>query len=209
MQRLVPPELRGYTPQELSQPASPLAFNARTGHQYTVGEMEAAKSGPLWAPVSGAQTIGAGVEQMAQPDSAEKLRGAGKVLTGAVDVASPAFVAAGATAPLEAAAWYAISKAAQKTGQAAATIAGANPEDAQEIGDVASAVPLVYGFGKIAVRVEQSEPGTASEVLCDQVQQQRRFAGAGLANNVEMPPPLFRGEHDQIARDAGTEKKLL
>ena len=66
-----------------------------------------------------------------------------------------------------------------------------------------------HGFGEIAMRIEQGEPGAGSEVLRDQVQQQRRFAGAGLADNVEVAPPLFRGEHDQIARYAGTEKKLL
>ena len=64
-------------------------------------------------------------------------------------------------------------------------------------------------FGKIAVRVEQGEPGAGSEVLCDQIQQQRRLAGAGLADDVQVPPPLFWGEHYQIARYAGTEKKLL
>ena len=66
-----------------------------------------------------------------------------------------------------------------------------------------------HGFGEIAVRIEQREPGAGGEVLRDQVQQQRRFAGAGLADDVEVPPPLLGGEHDQIARNAGTEKKLL
>ena len=48
-----------------------------------------------------------------------------------------------------------------------------------------------HGFGEIAVRVEQCESGAGSEVLHDQVQQQCRFAGAGLADEVEMPPPLL------------------
>jgi hypothetical protein len=43
-----------------------------------------------------------------------------------------------------------------------------------------------HGLGKIAVRIEQGEPGAGSEVLRDQIQQQCRFAGAGLADNVEV-----------------------
>jgi hypothetical protein len=59
------------------------------------------------------------------------------------------------------------------------------------------------------MRIEEREPGAGCEVLRDQVQQQRRFTGAGLADNVQVTPPLLGREHDQIARYAGTEKKLL
>ena len=59
------------------------------------------------------------------------------------------------------------------------------------------------------MRIEQREALAGGEVLRDQVQQQRRFAGAGLADDVEVAPPLFRGEHDELARDAGAEKQLL
>ena len=59
------------------------------------------------------------------------------------------------------------------------------------------------------MRVEQCEPGAGREVLRDQVQQQRRFAGAGLADDVEMPAPLVGSEHNRITRYAGAEKKLL
>jgi hypothetical protein len=50
-----------------------------------------------------------------------------------------------------------------------------------------------HSLGEVAVRIEQREPGAGSEVLRDQVQQQRRFAGTGLADDVEMTPPFFRG----------------
>jgi len=66
-----------------------------------------------------------------------------------------------------------------------------------------------HGFGEIAVRVKQREPFTRREVLRDQVEQQRRFAGAGLPDDVEVSAPRLGDEHDKIARDAGTEKKLL
>ena len=64
-------------------------------------------------------------------------------------------------------------------------------------------------LGKVAVRVEQRQAFAGREVLRDQVEQQRRFAGAGLADDVEVTAPRLGSEHDQIARDAGAEKKLL
>jgi hypothetical protein len=66
-----------------------------------------------------------------------------------------------------------------------------------------------HSFGKIPVRVEQGQPLAGSEILCDQVQQQRRFAGASLADDLQMPAPLVGSEHHEIARDAGAEKQLL
>ena len=66
-----------------------------------------------------------------------------------------------------------------------------------------------HRFGEIAVRIEQREAFAGGEVLRDQVEQQRRFAGAGLADDVEVPAPLLGVEHDEIARNAGAEAKLL
>jgi hypothetical protein len=45
--------------------------------------------------------------------------------------------------------------------------------------------------------------------LGDEIEQQRRFAGAGLANDVKVAAALLGIEHDQIARDASAEAKLL
>src|SRR5438067_855883 len=59
------------------------------------------------------------------------------------------------------------------------------------------------------MRVEQRETLACREVLRDQIQEQRRFTGAGLADDVEVPAPRLRGEHDGMARNAGTETKLL
>jgi hypothetical protein len=69
---------------------------------------------------------------------------------------------------------------------------GIGAAEADLLGDdrrVAGAVsPQVQqqGFGELAVRVAQCQPLVGSEVLRDQVQQQRRFAGAGLPDEVEM-----------------------
>ena len=66
-----------------------------------------------------------------------------------------------------------------------------------------------HRFGEIAVRIEEREPFAGREVLRDQIEEQRRFAGAGLADDVEVAAPRLGGEHDEIARNAGAEKKLL
>ena len=66
-----------------------------------------------------------------------------------------------------------------------------------------------HRLGEIAVRIEQRQALAGGEVLRNQVQEQRRFAGAGLADDVEVPAALLGVEHDEIARHAGTEAKLL
>ena len=57
-----------------------------------------------------------------------------------------------------------------------------------------------HRFGEIAVRIEQREPFAGGEVLRDEIEEQRDLAGAGLADDVEVPAPLLGIEHDELAR---------
>ena len=66
-----------------------------------------------------------------------------------------------------------------------------------------------HRFGEIAVWIEQRQPFAGGEVLRDEIEEQRRFAGAGLADDVEVATPRLGGEHGSSARNAGAEKKLL
>ena len=59
------------------------------------------------------------------------------------------------------------------------------------------------------VRIKESNAATSGKVLGDEVVQQGTLAGAGLADDVEMAAALLGVEHDEIARDAGAEAKLL
>ena len=60
------------------------------------------------------------------------------------------------------------------------------------------------------MRVEQCEPLAGGEVLGNEIEKESAFAGAGLADDVKMPAPLLRDEHDKFARGrAGTNAKLL
>jgi hypothetical protein len=45
--------------------------------------------------------------------------------------------------------------------------------------------------------------------LRDQIQQQGGFAGAGLADDVEVAAPLVGREHGELARDAGANGKIV
>ena len=65
------------------------------------------------------------------------------------------------------------------------------------------------GFGEVAVRIEQGETFAGREVLPDQVEQKRAFAGAGLPDHIEMPAPLFRVEQDIAAQRVGADAELL
>jgi hypothetical protein len=46
--------------------------------------------------------------------------------------------------------------------------------------------------GKIAMRIKQSDACTIFKILAQQIEQQRAFAGAGLADDVEMSVALVR-----------------
>ena len=59
------------------------------------------------------------------------------------------------------------------------------------------------------MRIEQSEACTVPKVLLDQIEQQRAFAGAGLADDVEVPAALVGFEHRQLARGAGADAKRM
>ena len=61
------------------------------------------------------------------------------------------------------------------------------------------------GFGEVAMRIEESQALAGDEVLPDQIEQEGAFAGAGLADDVEMTAAFLRIEHDQFARRAGTD----
>lgn len=178
----IPHELRGYTPSELAQPSG--QFNYRTGQQYTVGQ-QLTPVPVLDAPVQGVQQIGQGIAQMAQPSAAEKLRGAGKVFVGGVDTLTPAFAGLGVTAPVDAALWYALSKATGEVGRGSAKLAGASPEDQQEIGQVSEAAPMLAGGVKIAEGKLSDAIDThnarAAELIAQDV---RQGQGAEMAQNI-------------------------
>jgi hypothetical protein len=57
-----------------------------------------------------------------------------------------------------------------------------------------------HGLGEIAVRVEKCEPLAGGEVLRDQIEKQRRRAGADLADDVEVSAALLGIEHLETAR---------
>ena len=64
-------------------------------------------------------------------------------------------------------------------------------------------------FGQVAMRIEESQALAGDKVLSDQIEQEGAFAGAGLADDVKMTAAFLRIEHDQFARRAGTDCKLL
>ena len=65
------------------------------------------------------------------------------------------------------------------------------------------------GFGEVAMRIEESQALAGDEVLPDQIEQEGALAGAGLADDVKMTTAFLRIKHDQFARWAGTDCKLL
>lgn len=140
-------DLRGYTRQELAQPSG--QFNYRTGQQYTLGQ-QLERVPILDAPITGAQEITAGVEQMAQPDAGEKGRAVLHLARGAFDVATPALGVATTAAPLDALGWLYISHGLKLGSKDAALAAGASPQDAELISDTVSNAPLaVAGVRKL------------------------------------------------------------
>ena len=50
------------------------------------------------------------------------------------------------------------------------------------------------GFGQISVRIEQRDAATGGEVLGNQIEEQGRFAGAGLPDDIEVARSRGRGE---------------
>ena len=55
---------------------------------------------------------------------------------------------------------------------------------------------IYHGLGQIAVRVEQGQPAPRAEIGEDERQDQSRFAGAGLADEIEMAAAIILVEHD-------------
>ena len=139
----IPHELRGYTPEETANETAAAAGNPITPVRATSADVAASPE------YRGATGIASGVEQMAEPTDADKLRGAGKVVTGALGLATRPMIALGASAPLEAAGYYALGHGLGIGGKEIALRSGMSPEDAQEVGDVAEAAPLFWGAGKI------------------------------------------------------------
>ena len=62
-----------------------------------------------------------------------------------------------------------------------------------------------YGLRQIAMRIEQSETLPGIEVLGDEVEQQRAFAGTGLTDEIKMALPLALTERDRAAQKMGAE----
>lgn len=56
------------------------------------------------------------------------------------------------------------------------------------------------GFGQIAMRIEEGQPATGCEILRDQIEQQRRFPGPRLADDVEMAGPCIGRQEDRLAK---------
>ena len=66
------------------------------------------------------------------------------------------------------------------------------------------------GNGKVAVRVEQGQAFAGSKVLVDEIEQQRALAGAGLADDVEMPAAFLRSkQHIAALGGMGAESQRL
>jgi hypothetical protein len=57
--------------------------------------------------------------------------------------------------------------------------------------------------------IEQCEPFAGRQVLGDEVEQERALSGAGLPDDVEVPPPFVGIEHDITARVMGADAELL
>lgn len=86
---------------------------------------------------------------------------------------------------------------------------GVGRVDVDEIVGAGSRDLPEHVLGKIAVRIEERQALALREVLRDQVEEQRRLSGAGLADDVEVAAPLVRVERHEFARYAGAEAELL
>jgi hypothetical protein len=116
---------------------APSFINPRTGKQYFGDDRGTGPLRVLDAPTEGAQEIGEGVSQMAEPGLREKAGGLHKAIGGAFKAATPLMVGAGAVAPLSTAATLAASMGAQAGTEKGLTAAGVAPEYAGLAGDVA------------------------------------------------------------------------
>ena len=106
-------------------------------------------------PGRGIQGITQGVEQIAEPGTGDKARGTGKVALGAMQFASPLVTSSGITTAARGivpaaklAAWMAGGEAAGYGARKAAEKAGLSPEDAAEIGNLTTFLPMVFGVSK-------------------------------------------------------------
>jgi hypothetical protein len=123
-------------------------------------------------PGKGGQLAVEGFEQMAEPDAAEKLRGLGKVGIGSVQAASPVLTLLGAAAPLESLAWVGIG---QGIGAGAGEIArrsGASPEDAREIDEAASLLPMAFGIARSGLRAIAENRAATQEAIAQHFENQ-------------------------------------
>ena len=59
-----------------------------------------------------------------------------------------------------------------------------------------------YILGKVAVRIEKCKAATGGEVLQHHVEEERALAGAGLADDVQMAPPVAGTKRNIGARNA-------
>jgi hypothetical protein len=66
-----------------------------------------------------------------------------------------------------------------------------------------------HRFGEIAVRIEECKSLAGGDVLRNEVQEQGALTRPGLPDDVEVPPACLPAEHGEIARNAGTEVKIL
>ena len=73
--------------------------------------------------------------------------------------------------------------------------------DVDEIVGTGAGDVIERGFGEVAVRIEQRNTFAGREVLGDEVKEQRALAGAGLADDVEVPAAIVGTEHDWIAQE--------
>ena len=126
-----------------------------------------------------------GAAQTTSGNLDDVLRGSGKVALGGLQALTPAVIPAGIEAPAVTAAYLALSHGLSGLGTNLASKAGASPEDAQEIGDVAGAAPIVYGAAKegLSAFAEQRAAITDAiaqkwQALGDALEPARAAAGA-------------------------------
>lgn len=62
---------------------------------------------------------------------------------------------------------------------------------------------------QVAVRIQEGDAGAGREVLADEIEQEGTLAGAGLADDVQVPAALFRVERDEAARMMGADAEAL
>ena len=63
--------------------------------------------------------------------------------------------------------------------------------------------------GLVAMRIDKRKAAVAREIGAHQILQQRRFAGAGLADDLDMAPALVRREQDQFATVGAKSERIV